>query len=204
MKKLVLLSIILLGNVYAKAFVGVDKPLVTPGEPVSTTEEDGAYMYPILDKTSPEQKKICQDIKACSDKCAKNAVISGSKVPCFSKTYNLNAICQRGCQEMANYVTVQPGKSFDESPTLTLNGFDGTCGTILGCIDFYTKKKGWPYQCANIYCAYIDPEDSRQRDFAEAVIDPKDPHTKQPIFDKGFNDKDDQVPEVFRQAGSEY
>ncbi len=198
MKKLIV-SLILTSVLHIAA-TPVNVPNLTPGATV--TADDWMPSYDILDSTTPADKKRCEDLESCYARCAKNEVIPGSKVPCFSKTtYKLLETCNQACRETKNYVTPQPPKSFDEG-IAPLIGFDGTCSTIYRCVDFYTKKLGWPYQCAHIYCAYVDPEDSRVRSFSEEIPDPKHPVTKQPLLDKGFDDEDTQLPRGFRQSGN--
>lgn len=214
-------SIILLGNMQLQALLST-QPVTTPGEPVVATGGSG---YIIVTQSTEVNRKKCLDKTSCYKRCAENAKKAGSKIPCISSATSLcdygglkkvplnklHCLCYRACDETANYETAY--RDSTDLPLTRLNGFEGACSTIQNCITYYTNTLGWPFQCANIFCAYIDPTDGEQRDAAEQVLDQTKKSSQlfaEDVVDTRQVDvtkiwqKGDQLPAAFEQMGSEY
>lgn len=112
--------------------------------------------YVITNDSTPADLKVCQDVVACKKQCDANPVLTGSKVPCKSKKYPLLQLCYEACYQVAG--TLGQRKQDSNASPLKLPLYMW-CSTYRNCMKYMMSGKGWPFRCANIYCAFTDPED---------------------------------------------
>lgn len=172
---------------------------ITPGEQVNANSNTNKVGYDIASQTTDKDRKTCLDLDGCYAKCIKNSAPAGSKTPCSSVTYDLVKVCKQSCVEKKRYVTLETKKgAYNEGQSL-LQGFDGTCSTIENCMRYYHDQVGWPYQCAHIYCSYIDAEDGRARVVGGTIPDA----TNELFVDQDARKKGDDLPPEFSQIMNE-
>ena len=129
-------------NAYGKAYVA------------PATSDTG---YPIVNYSLKGDIKTCQGVQACKQRCDVNPVLNGSKVPCKSKKYPLLRLCYEACDQVNGALkTVKQ----DSNATAVQIPIYNWCTMYIQCLNkMMGPGSGWPFRCANIYCAFVDPED---------------------------------------------
>lgn len=137
---------------------GTGTPLIVP--------DKADIGYIITNDSTPADLKVCTDVQRCKKQCDANAVPKGSKVPCKSKIYPLSQLCYEACDQVGGALSARKQDSNTGPLKLPLYMW---CSTYINCMKYMMGTKGWPFRCANIYCAFTDPEDkdTKTRNLAE-------------------------------------
>lgn len=163
-----------IADLYDAAVVNKNTP---PSLDAYVIQLEGLTVTPAKHK---ENTKRCLDVEACKRMCEDPSEVDKDKtaVPCSSATYDLKKLCHDGCHLMKDYLTPlksytvdqdvfnpsnDPATLVDITPA-TISGQGNKCDTYVACMELWHEQKKWPFRCAHIYCAEIDPTDAMKTD----------------------------------------